>query len=179
MVTGSSHSLNLTTGTMKLGALGISSVHCPVSSLGSGSGRAQCERCRLRWAVVDLSELGLRSGEADAQPLNLTEPALAFGLGDAFDEVVADVDQTGPLVGVRPEHRAADAGVLVDAGSGERPGAGPDGDLALLEVAEEARSILHRWGPGTHRWGAVTAAEPGRRGGLGSPRPDRPPCSRG
>ena len=41
------------------------------------------------------------------------------------------------LGGVGPEHGAAEAGVLVDAGGGERAAAGAGGDLAAFEVAEE------------------------------------------
>jgi len=43
--------------------------------------------------VVELGELVPGGGEADAQALGLSEPALAFGLGDAGGEVVADVGQ--------------------------------------------------------------------------------------
>ena len=60
-------------------------------------------------ALVDLCELGLGSGQADAEAFDLAEPAFALGLGDAVEEVVAYVDQPVSLVGVGPEHRAADA----------------------------------------------------------------------
>jgi hypothetical protein len=59
------------------------------------------------------------------------------GFGDAGNEVVADLGDAGPLGGVGPEHGAAEAGVLVDAGGGERPAAETGGYLAALEVAEE------------------------------------------
>lgn len=46
------------------------------------------------------------------------------------------------LGGVRPEHRAADAGVFVNAGGAERAAACSDGDFAPLEVAEELLPFL-------------------------------------
>jgi hypothetical protein len=38
--------------------------------------------------AVDLADLGLGVGRADAEPFNLAEPALPFRLGDAVNEVV-------------------------------------------------------------------------------------------
>jgi hypothetical protein len=52
---------------------------------------------------VDLGELVLGAGEADLQALDLAEPALAFGLGDAVVQVVPDLLEPGPLGGVRPQ----------------------------------------------------------------------------
>ncbi|MFJ8025531.1 hypothetical protein [Streptomyces sp. NPDC096311] len=46
---------------------------------------------------IELLELVLGVGEADLQALYLAEPAFAPGLGDAGDEVVADVDEPCPL----------------------------------------------------------------------------------
>ncbi|MEE1805119.1 hypothetical protein [Streptomyces sp. BE133] len=46
---------------------------------------------------LDLGEFPLRSGEADLKALDFAKPALAFGFGDAGDEVVADVNQPRPL----------------------------------------------------------------------------------
>ena len=93
-------------------------------------------------AAVDLGELVVGAGEADLESFDLAEPAFAFGFGDAGGEVVADLGEAGPLGRVGPEHRAADAGVLVDAGGGERPAAGPDRHLAPFEVAEELFPFL-------------------------------------
>src|SRR6185312_5122424 len=61
----------------------------------------------------------------------------AFGFGDARGEVVADLDQTGPLAGVGPQQCATHTSMFMDAGGSERATAGADGDLAALEVAEE------------------------------------------
>ncbi|MEU2871602.1 hypothetical protein ABZ769_20685 [Streptomyces olivoreticuli] len=44
-----------------------------------------------------LGKFLLDSGEADLEPLDLAEPAFAFGLGDVGDQVVADVGEPCPL----------------------------------------------------------------------------------
>ncbi|WP_370740857.1 ATP-binding protein [Streptomyces sp. Ncost-T10-10d] len=51
-------------------------------------------------------EFLLSSGEADLEALDLAEPALVFRLGDAGDQVVADVGEPCPLAGKgrRSEH---------------------------------------------------------------------------
>ena len=59
--------------------------------------------------LAHLGELGLGAGEADLQAFGLAEPALGFGLGDAGDEVVADLDQAGSGGGVGAQQRAAQA----------------------------------------------------------------------
>src|SRR6266536_3272424 len=91
---------------------------------------------------VELGELVVGAGEADLQSLDLAEPAFAFGLGDAGDEVVADLHQPVALGRVGPQQRASDASVLVDAGRAECPAAGPDRDLPAFEVAEELGPFL-------------------------------------
>ena len=93
-------------------------------------------------ATVDLGELLVGAGQADLESFDFAVPAFAFGFGDAGGEVVADLDEAWLLVGVGPEHRAADAGVLMDARGGERPPAGADRDFALLEVTEEFLPFL-------------------------------------
>ncbi|MFJ2217311.1 hypothetical protein ACIQVO_00380 [Streptomyces sp. NPDC101062] len=52
---------------------------------------------------VKLGEFLLSSGEDDLEPLDFAELAFAFGLGDAGDEVVADVDKRCPLGRIWPE----------------------------------------------------------------------------
>ena len=52
-------------------------------------------------AMVELCELVLGAGEADLEPFDLTEPALAFCFSDAGDQVVADVGKSCPLGRVR------------------------------------------------------------------------------
>jgi hypothetical protein len=48
---------------------------------------------------VELGELVVGAGEAELESFDLAEPAFAFGLGDAGDQVVADLLQPGPLAG--------------------------------------------------------------------------------
>ncbi|WBO68876.1 hypothetical protein [Streptomyces camelliae] len=48
-------------------------------------------------AAVELVEFLLCSGEADLESFDFAEPALAPRLGDAGNEVVADVDEPCPL----------------------------------------------------------------------------------
>src|ERR1022692_3296576 len=79
------------------------------SLLGFGPGGAEFHLGHWARPGVDLGELGLCSGEADAQSFDFAGPAFVFGFGDAVDEVVADVGQACSLVRVWPEHRAADA----------------------------------------------------------------------
>jgi hypothetical protein len=45
--------------------------------------------------LVHLGKLGVGTGEADLESFSFTEPAVRLGFGDAGDEVVADLDQTG------------------------------------------------------------------------------------
>jgi hypothetical protein len=68
-----------------------------------------------RWAeAVDLgigqvgNEASTFSGDPALESFDLTEPALVLGLGDACGEVVADLDESVTLSGIRPEDRAAD-----------------------------------------------------------------------
>jgi hypothetical protein len=72
---------------------------------------------------IDLGELVLGSGEADLRSLDLAEPAFPLRLGDAVVQVGADLLQPGALGGIRPQERAPDTSVLVNAGRPERAGA--------------------------------------------------------
>jgi hypothetical protein len=45
--------------------------------------------------------VSLSSGKAQLQPFHLAEPSFAFGFGDAGEEVVADLDESVALGGVR------------------------------------------------------------------------------
>ncbi|MFD4652658.1 hypothetical protein [Streptomyces sp. NPDC058441] len=49
---------------------------------------------------VNLADLGLSAGQADAETFDLTQPALLLCLSNAVDEVVADLDQTVALGGI-------------------------------------------------------------------------------
>jgi hypothetical protein len=59
-------------------------------------------------AALELGELVFGAGEADREPLDLAEPAFAFGLGDPGEQVVADLRQPVALGGVWPKHWAPD-----------------------------------------------------------------------
>jgi hypothetical protein len=50
---------------------------------------------------VDLCELVFGSREADPESFDFSEPAFAFCLVDAGDEVVAELREAGTLGGVR------------------------------------------------------------------------------
>jgi hypothetical protein len=67
------------------------------------------------WAAFGAAGLArLRAGEADLQSLDFAQPAFWLGFGDPGAQVVADLFETAPMVGVGPEHRAADGGAFVD-----------------------------------------------------------------
>ncbi|MEU8251059.1 hypothetical protein [Nonomuraea sp. NPDC048916] len=59
-------------------------------------------------APIEPAELLLGASQADLESFNLAEPAFAFGLGNAGDEVVADLFDAGALDRVRPEKRTSD-----------------------------------------------------------------------
>jgi hypothetical protein len=58
---------------------------------------------------VGLGELVVGGGEADLESLGFSGPALALGLGDAGQEVVADFFEPAALGGVDPQQGASDA----------------------------------------------------------------------
>jgi len=60
-----------------------------------------------------LGEFLAGAGEADLEAVDLAEPALLAGFGDAGVQVVADLDQPWALCGVGAQQRAAQAGVFV------------------------------------------------------------------
>jgi hypothetical protein len=64
--------------------------------------------CRAPEGGGDLGELVIGAREADLEPFHFTEPAFAFGLGDAVEQVGADLLEAVPLGGVRPQERAPD-----------------------------------------------------------------------
>ncbi|WP_043266791.1 hypothetical protein [Streptomyces sp. CT34] len=63
---------------------------------------------------IHVSELVFGTSQADPEPLDLSEPTFALGLGDAGDEVVADLLQPAALGRVRPEKRATNASVFMN-----------------------------------------------------------------
>ena len=115
------------------------------SRSGCEGGDAEVDGRRAGCALFDLGEFVVGAVEADLESFDVAEPALALCFGDAGGEVVADLDEPLAVSGVGPEHRAADAGVLVDAGGAERSAAGAGGDLAAFEVAEELGPLVDGW----------------------------------
>src|SRR5690348_3779233 len=84
-------------------------------------------------SAVDLGDFVVGAGQAELESFDFAEPSFAFGLGDPGDEVVADVNDSLPLSRIWPVHRAAQAGVLVDARGGVGTATESCGDLAALE----------------------------------------------
>jgi hypothetical protein len=62
--------------------------------------------CPAGGEVVELGEFLLRGGKADLESFGFAVPALAFSLGDAGQQVAADVFQPRPPGEVDPEERA-------------------------------------------------------------------------
>jgi hypothetical protein len=91
---------------------------------------------------VELGELAARGGEADLQALDLTEPSLAAGFGDAAGEVVADLGEAAALGRVGAQQGAANTGVFMNTGRRVGPAAGAQGDLSAFEMAEWTVSSL-------------------------------------
>ncbi len=69
-------------------------------------------------ASTELGELVLGAGQADAEPFDFAEPAFTSGLGNAGDEVVADLLQSEALGRVRPQERTSDTCMLMNTRSG-------------------------------------------------------------
>lgn len=76
------------------------------SSIITRGGDAKVHGRMLPVAPIELAELLLGASQADPKSFDLPEPALALGLGDAGDEVVADLLQPAALGRVRPEEGA-------------------------------------------------------------------------
>lgn len=59
---------------------------------------------------VDLGEFGFGGGEVDVEPFGFAGPALAFGFGDAGEQVVADLLEPTLLGRVDAQEWAPNAG---------------------------------------------------------------------
>ena len=97
--------------------------------------------------LLDLGEFGAGSGEADLEAFDFAEPSFAAGFFDPGQQVLADIEEALALGWVGAQQRAAQAGVLVDAGGGVGATAGAEGDLAMLEVAEKLLPFCVGRGP--------------------------------
>jgi len=67
------------------------------------AGHAQVGGCLAAGEPVHLSDFRGRCGEADLESFDFTEPAFMLCLEDAVAQVVADIDQAGPLCRVWPQ----------------------------------------------------------------------------
>ncbi|WP_420077965.1 hypothetical protein ACN6AT_00455 [Streptomyces sp. JL4002] len=80
----------------------VSAVRCSLLSGGLSCGPAW--HAEVDWRAsgggVGLVDFGFGAGEADAQALDFTEPALSLSFVDAVDEVVADLQEPTSLGGV-------------------------------------------------------------------------------
>ncbi|MFB7109188.1 hypothetical protein [Streptomyces sp. NPDC056291] len=104
------------------------------SSITTRGGNAKIHGRMLPVGLIELAELLLGASQADLETFDLAEPAFPFSFGDSGDQVVADLGKPCPLGRVRPEERASDTSVLMDAGRSEGACASADGYLPLLEV---------------------------------------------
>jgi dTMP kinase len=105
-------------------------------------GQTKVDGCGPPCPLVQLGEFLFSSGEADLEALDFAEPALSFGLGDAIAKIVADLDDSLTLCGIRPQKTASQATVFVDAARAVGTAAVAQGDSPQLEVAEEFLPFL-------------------------------------
>ena len=95
-----------------------------------------------RGALVEGDEFVLRGFEADLEALDLAVPSVVAGFDDPLGQVPGDLGQARSLSRIDPEDGTSDTGVLVAARRSVRPGAGPEGHLAFLEVLLEFLPFL-------------------------------------
>ena len=96
-----------------------------------------------RGEVVKLGEFLFRAGEADLESFGFAVPALAFGFGDAGEQVAADGFQPRALGGVSAQQGAPDVPLteLTDAWIGYRSGS-TDCDRRASSALSEPWSSL-------------------------------------
>jgi hypothetical protein len=117
------------------GACGVGD--CTAGGVGEGRHAEGDGGAATSGDLVHLGELAPGAGEADFQALGFAELPGFLGLGDPVGEVAADLGQAGTLSGVGAQQRAAQAGVLVDAGGVVGAAAVSESDPAAFEVAGE------------------------------------------
>lgn len=77
-----------------------------------------------------LLALAAQEGEGEVEAVDLTSPALGFGLCPSLEKVDFQLGESGEHLGVDVEHRAADAGFsqpVLDLGIGSKSHASPNG----------------------------------------------------
>ena len=78
----------------------------------SEGGHAELGRVAALGDLVHFGKFGAGPCEADFEAFGFSEPAVGLGFGDALNEVIADLCQTGSGRGIGPEQRAPQAEVL-------------------------------------------------------------------
>jgi predicted nucleic acid-binding protein len=99
-------------------------------------------RCVANWSI---SPSLRRGGEADLEAAHFAEPTFSSGFVDPGVQVVADLEEAGPGGRVGPQQRAANTGVLVDAGRGVGAAAGAEREFAVELLSRLGRQVLVPW----------------------------------
>ena len=102
--------------------------------------------------LIHLCEFHFGAVEGDAQAFGIADPAVLFGFGDAFSEVVDDVLEPVDLGGVGTEKGAAEAGVFVLAACAVGAAAAAQAEFALHEMGFEFVPFGRRLVRGILRW---------------------------
>lgn len=102
----------------------------------SDDGKSEVERPGVR-LPVEGGQLGSGGVEADLETLDLTEPPVLLGLGDALLEILGDLFETVALSWGNAKYRAANAGMFMIARRPVGPAAGAELEFAELEVVLE------------------------------------------
>jgi hypothetical protein len=99
--------------------------------------------CPAGGEVVELGEFLFRGGQADLESFGFAVPALAFSLGDAGQQVAADVFQPWALGRVNAEERAPEVPLteLTDAQIGYRHSSTDCGRRASSALPESWSSL--------------------------------------
>ncbi|WP_020500879.1 hypothetical protein [Sciscionella marina] len=70
-------------------------------------GQAEVDGGSPAGPLVELGEFLFGAGEADLESLDFAVPAFSLGFGDAVKQIAADLDDSLPLCGIRPEKAAS------------------------------------------------------------------------
>jgi hypothetical protein len=77
-------------------------------------GKAEFDGNAVMGSAVDLGKFVVSAGQADPESLDFAEPSFALSLGDPSYEIIANINNALSLCRVRPVHRAAQTGVLMN-----------------------------------------------------------------
>jgi hypothetical protein len=101
---------------------------------GADGGQAEADD-RAGLGFFHLVEFLPGAFEADLDAFDFAGPALGVRLVEAGLKIVDDLKQAGHLLGLCPQQRASDTGVLVLAGASVGAGADAELDFAPLEIS--------------------------------------------